>query len=105
MLLGGLIKQTSRLADNVAVLSDNAAAIAIGIAKMTERCFCGHLLDLHPESGACTVEGCNVAGHPCQGFMPIHLAASRLLNVIASELTAIRKIFQQPMGDISRIFH
>lgn len=101
-----------RVRDTIALeqLADNLSYVAFGIAKIVERCFCGHLLSQHGEEGPCAAQGCKAGpgGEACPGFVPVHLAIARMQSILATELGALRKMMSMPMGeDLSKLklFH
>jgi len=77
------------------------------MSELEDRCFCGHLVDVHSDEGEgpCEIADCSVSGEKCKFFVSLPLAATRMLGVIASELTNLRRIMGQPLGEIPKIFH
>lgn len=78
-------------------IADNLEYIAASLAKLTERCFCGHRFDHH--TPACTVENCEVsdAGN-CKAFTPWFLAITRIANVGVMQFMDFKQLIASMAG-------
>lgn len=78
-------------------MNENLEFIAAGIAKLAERCFCGHRLDQHtPE---CTQSGCRVSAEgTCQSFTPWFLALARVANFTSLQFADFKELIATIAG-------